>query len=852
MALQSSEVLPDNTLEEFRIEFNKLVTDVSGLSLGNTFTSQLIFEGDTDNAFETVFLITDPTADKVITFPDTTGTVLLDSASIDLTGNLTTSGIIKTDDTTAATSTTDGSLQTDGGLSVVLDAVIGDDLLLLSDAAVLSFGADSEVTLTHVHNDGLLLNTDMQLQFRDSAINIRSDADGDLDINADDEIELNSTLIDINGNVDISGTALVTGVLTTTATQVTTGGITSGSNIVSDTDSTDDLGTTGVRWANLFVDAITATDQITATGFTGTLDGILGSGAAAAATVTTLNTSGVVNLNLTTDSTSSTSGALIIDGGVGVAKKLFVGTDFDVSGNSVIDGTALVTGVLTSTATQVATGGITSGSNIVSDTDSTDDLGTTSVRWANLFVDAITTTGEITATGFTGTLDGILGSGAAAAATVTTLTGTTITAQTAFVPDASDGAALGTTALEFSDLFLADGAVINLGDDQDVTITHVADTGIALNSKDIAGVTSINSGQIGGRRNIVINGEMKVAQRATSAAGKTGGTSGYFALDRWKLQDGTIGTAGRCTIAQIADGPAGIANCLKISATTAAPSIAAGEALILQTRFEGQDLQQLKKGTATAEQVTVSFYVKGNAAALYVCELHDVDNGRNNTQSFAVTTDWNRIELTFAADTSDPLDDDTAVSLSLNFWLHSGSNYSGGTFASNTWADITLANTTAVADRTSIYDSTDRTFFLTGVQMEIGSTATDFESRSFSEELALCQRYFQKTYDYDVAIGTNTIIGTHASGGNDVSPTTSYIGINTAKFTSQMRDNPTIVVYDTVGNSGKSTRFQYGVAETDDQAVTVANIGTTGFNGYSASAANLSGVRIHYTATSEL
>ena len=72
-------------------------------------------------------------------------------------------------------------------------------------------------------------------------------------------------------------------------------------------------------------------------------------------------------------------------------------------------------------------------------------------------------------------------------------------------------------------------------------------------------------------------------------------------------------------MAQVADGPAGFANCLKLTTTTADTSIAAGEALLLQTRFEGQDLQQLKKGTASAEQVTVSFYVKGNAAALYVC-----------------------------------------------------------------------------------------------------------------------------------------------------------------------------------------------------------------------------------------
>ena len=131
------------------------------------------------------------------------------------TAALTASGILKTDDTTEATSTTDGSLQTDGGLSVAKDVVAGDDVKLLSDSAVLSFGADSEVTLTHVHNDGLLLNSDNQLQFRDSAINIRSDADGVLDINADDEIELNSTLIDINGNVDVSGTYTGAGVMTT-------------------------------------------------------------------------------------------------------------------------------------------------------------------------------------------------------------------------------------------------------------------------------------------------------------------------------------------------------------------------------------------------------------------------------------------------------------------------------------------------------------------------------------------------------------------------------------------------------------------------------------------------------------
>ena len=257
----------------------------------------------------------------------------------------------------------------------------------------------------------------------------------------------------------------------------------------------------------------------------------------------------------------------------------------------------------------------------------------------------------------------------------------------------------------------------------------------------ITNLTSINGGQLGGRRNIVYNGEMKVAQRSASTTG-LGAAAGYFTLDRWRISP--TATAGRLTMAQVADGPAGFANCLKFTTTTADTSIAATEKLFLQQKFEGQDLQQLQKGTATAKQFTVSFYVKGNAAAIYSVELKDADNNRINTQSFAVTTAWNRIELIFAGDTTGALDDDNAESLAINIWLHGGSNFTGGTYASNTWASTTDANRYAVADRTSIFDATSRTFFITGVQMEIGASATDFEHRSYGEELALCQRYFER------------------------------------------------------------------------------------------------------------
>ena len=535
----------------------------------------------------------------------------------------------------------------------------------------------------------------------------------------------------------------------------------------------------------------------------------------------TATVGGILSVDDTTTSTSGTTGSIHTDGGLGVA-----GTAFVV-------GTAKIVGVTTH------------GDDVVSDTDSTDDLGTTGVRWANLFVDAITATDQVTATGFTGTLDGILGSGSASAATVTTLTGTTITAQTAFVPDASDGAALGTTALEFSDLFLADGAVINLGDDQDVTITHVADTGIALNSKDIAGVASINKGQIGGRRNIVINGAMNVAQRSASVTG-LGAAAGYFTLDRWRVA--LNGTAGRFTMAQVADGPPGFANCIKFTTTTADTSIAAGEYLIFETRFEGQDLQQLKKGTASAEQFTVSFYVKGNAAALYVCEIYDVDNSRNITQSFAVTTSWNRIELTFAADTSDPLDDDNAVSIALNFWLHSGSDHTGGTFAVNTWNDVTAANRAAVDGLTSIFDATSRTFFITGVQMEIGATATEFESRSFGEELALCQRYYQKTYNPGVNPGAVTHEGVKLVRSN--ASVNAYFLEGQMMAITTMRATPTVTTYS--ADTGVAGKIR--VNATDVTVNSMLNPGANSF-GYPFLASTPSAgahIIIHYVAIAEL
>ena len=253
-------------------------------------------------------------------------------------------------------------------------------------------------------------------------------------------------------------------------------------------------------------------------------------------------------------------------------------------------------------------------------------------------------------------------------------------------------------------------------------------------------IGNINAGGGGVNRNVIINGAMNVAQRGTSSTG-IGASSGYFACDRWKITTGN--TAGRLTMTQDSSAPSGFANSTKLACTTADTSIAADEITILGQSLEGQNVQAFAKGTSDAKPFVVSFYVKGNASATYVAELYDHDNTRNITQAFSVTTDWARVELTFPADTTGALDDDNAASLTFQIWIHAGSTYSGGTFADNTWGSVTQANRYA-GSRTSFFDSTDRTFFLTGVQLEVGQNPTEFEHEPYDRTLAKCQRYFFK------------------------------------------------------------------------------------------------------------
>ena len=265
----------------------------------------------------------------------------------------------------------------------------------------------------------------------------------------------------------------------------------------------------------------------------------------------------------------------------------------------------------------------------------------------------------------------------------------------------------------------------------------------------------LTNSQIGGRRNIVINGAMQVAQRGTSFTSVAG--SAYH-LDRFRTGMGD--TTARFTVTQATAALNGFANSLKYDCTTAESSLSnAGARLFIQHRLEGQDLQQLKKGTSDAEKVTVSFYVKTNKSGVYTVELYDVDNTRSISQTITVSdANWNRYTLTFDGDTTGTLDNNNANSLDLIIHLIAGTTYTGGTF-STSWSSAT-ENTRVSSSNVNIGDSTDNNFEITGVQLEVGSQATPFEHRSFGEELALCQRYYQVkngSYHPGNAVGSNKI-----------------------------------------------------------------------------------------------
>jgi len=238
-------------------------------------------------------------------------------------------------------------------------------------------------------------------------------------------------------------------------------------------------------------------------------------------------------------------------------------------------------------------------------------------------------------------------------------------------------------------------------------------------------------------RNIIINGDMSIAQRSTSASSIT--SSGYYSCDRWQLSVGTMGT---WTQSQSTDVPTGqgFAKSTKLDCTTADASPASGDVLVFAQYIEGQNLQYLKKGTSSAESLTCSFWVKSNKTGTYILELKD-DNNRTINKSYTVSSadTWEKKTITYEGDTTGTIDNDNTTGLELNFWLGAGSDLTSGTLQTS-WGSKVNAN--RAVGQVNLADSTSNEWYVTGVQLEVGETASDFEFLPNDINKNRCLRYF--------------------------------------------------------------------------------------------------------------
>ncbi len=427
-----------------------------------------------------------------------------------------------------------------------------------------------------------------------------------------------------------------------------------------------------------------------------------------------------------TDSSSSTTGAFKTAGGMGIAKSLNVGQNANITGNVDISGTLTL-----------ATKTITLGGNFA----------TSGAYNATLTLTDATNVTLPT----TGTLATLAGSETLSNKTLTTpnigaATGTSVALTGAISTDSTTNATSTTTGS-----IQTDGGI---GVAKDV---YVGGSVIAVNTPG---------------HNLLHNGAMQIHQRGTSTASIT--TSGYFTADRWDLSMSSLGTWTN-SIENDAPTGSGFRKSLKMLCTTADASPAAGDWALVEQRLEGQNLQSVKKGTADAQPLTLSFWVKSNKTGVYVVELADADNLRNVSATYTVNASgtWEQKTVTFPADTTGAFDNDNALSLALVFWLAAGSDRTSGTLATS-WAAWTAAN--RAVGQTNLASNTNQYLQLTGVQLEAGSVQTPYDFKSYEQELRECQRYYET--------GFFRMIGYGGAGG--------YLG-GMCFYKVPKRANPTIV-----------------------------------------------------------
>ena len=305
--------------------------------------------------------------------------------------------------------------------------------------------------------------------------------------------------------------------------------------------------------------------------------------------------------------------------------------------------------------------------------------------------------------------------------------------------------------------------------------------------------TRINA--VGGRKNLIINGDMVVNQRGGTAT--INGTGVTYNIDRW-LGRG-VSSAGVFTLVQSASSCPDFRKALTATVTTADSSIASGSSYRIQHLIEAQNMMHLNWGNSNAKSITLSFWVLSTGpTGTFGGSIANGDYNRFNPFSYSISAanTYEKKTITISGDTSGTWATDNTLGMRVNFSLGAGSSKVGtaGTWTSSSYEGVT--------GQTNFIATNGAALYITGVQLELGSVATDFEHRSYGEELALCQRYyFQSGYNGGTPYGGGSLcfVAFNASecGGTNLFPVT-------------MRASPTVNIKDGAGNVGGIHRAGIG------------------------------------------
>ena len=314
------------------------------------------------------------------------------------------------------------------------------------------------------------------------------------------------------------------------------------------------------------------------------------------------------------------------------------------------------------------------------------------------------------------------------------------------------------------------------------------------------------SDQAFGRRNLFINGDMQISQRATTANSVS--STGYNTVDRWELSLNSAGAWNVSREESVLPAGQGFAYAQKLEVASADSSLSAGDYALWRQKIEGINLQHLKYGTSSAQKLTLSFWVRSNATSTFIVEFFNDNSSENKTQSQSYTINsantWEKKTITIDGDTAHSIQNTVNAELLVYFWLAAGSNYTGGGSLNTSWSAVdTVGNNVRAVGQFNLANSSSNTFYITGVQLEVGDTATPFETLTYQDQLRLCQRYYYQTEGQIFYCGYGTSADANAL---------MVLGLPTG-----MRATPTVTESDTQNGSsfyeGGISRFAiYGAA----------------------------------------